>query len=1291
VHVSQTGTAHAAPGGNANTGYQHIDKLVLVQSPVTERQPPQAPRIPSWAIPRPDEQDKVVAAVCAKPGSMVGITTGLEGAGGFGKTMLAEMACADERVREHFAGRVYVVTLGQDVRGPSAIATKVIEAIHFITGHTATYTDPGMAGDELGRLLDQPPGRRTLLVLDDVWEPAQLDPFLRGGRDCVRLVTTRVPAVLPGDALRVRVDQMTQDQARAVLDQDLPPLPEHLASDLITVTGRWPLLLRLANRWMRRQVETGAGIAAAAADMLALLREEGPAAVDRSHPPPDPGDPVQRRRLVRATLQAAIGLLTTSERQCLAELGIFAEDEPVPILVAARLWQARTGLSEPRARDLCHELSSLSLLTVNPDAGGYLVLHDVIRDYLRHDLGSDRITALNAVLTDAVQDDLPPAAPLTASAPDPQAAWWTLAENSDSTPAAGYLADHAISHLLAADRAAQAEAVACDLRWVEARLRQRGPTAPWSDCARVPTSAAARRARDLAQTAHLLAPTDPAHALTAVLHSRLGSLPGWAEQVTARQPQLVYPVLRNHWPPPDLPHPALIRVLDAKDMDMDVSKLVVAADGSWLAAVGGYWSGRLRIWNLATGKQTATLAQGNGELTHMAVAAVGSRLATETSGTVLIWDPISGQQASTFRGSLSPSPIAVAPDGTWLATADGGKVRIWDTATGQQTASLPHIGGGEAKMAVAPDGSWLAVGGLDGTVRIWDPAAGQQTATLTGCKGRVARMAVAPDGSWLAITCGWDDQFRIWDQTLRIWDLSTSAQIGSLYAGGGEAKMAVAPDGTWLAVGGHDGTVRIWDPAAGQQTATLTGCKGKVTQMAVAPDGSWLAATDWDETWTNRVQIWDPATSAQIGTLTGHDIRVAAVAPDGTWLATTGGHDNETVRIWDPATSAQIGTLTGHNSGVSAVVVVAASDGIWLATAGRHDGAVRIWDPAAGQLTATAPEHTGKVTAMAIAPDGTWLATAASGKVRIWDPATGQQTAPLIGRESKVTHMVVASERTCLATIDNAGTIRIWDPATGQQTATFRVHDGSVMVTAMAIAPDGTWLATASGWDKTVRIWDAATGHQTATLPGHMGQVTAITIAPDGTWLASTDDGGGGTARIWHLASGQATRIRPFRMRDPAKLAIAPDSTWLATASGREEVRIWDAATGHQTATLPGNVPRRDTIAIAPDGTWLAVAGDHGTVPICDPATGAQIGTLTGHSEEVVAVAIGPDGTRLATIDSAGTIRIWDKATSRVLAMTRTDGAPFSCTWMPDGAGLVVTGEQGVHFYEFHPAAVPDA
>jgi len=114
--------------------------------------------VPDWVVGRPVELAAVVRALVAGGARTVGITTSLYGAGGFGKTTLARMVCADKQVRQRFGNRVYLVTVGRDVRGAAAVAAKVNDVIKLVAGEDATFTDPRLAGVRLGSLLDS--GRR---------------------------------------------------------------------------------------------------------------------------------------------------------------------------------------------------------------------------------------------------------------------------------------------------------------------------------------------------------------------------------------------------------------------------------------------------------------------------------------------------------------------------------------------------------------------------------------------------------------------------------------------------------------------------------------------------------------------------------------------------------------------------------------------------------------------------------------------------------------------------------------------------------------------------------------------------------------------------------------------------------------------------------------------------------------------------------------------------------------------------------------------------------------------------
>ncbi|MFF8963173.1 NB-ARC domain-containing protein [Streptomyces globisporus] len=977
----------------------------------------------------------------------MGITTSLSGAGGFGKTTLTSAVCAHKRVRRRFRSRTYVVTIGRDVRGHAAVAAKVAEATRFITGDTTEYDDPDLAGAHLGRLLDQRP--RTLLVLDDVWEREQLAPFLRGGRRCVRLVTTRNPNLLPSGSRRIHVDHMSPAQAKAVLTWNLPPLPDSTVSALLRVTGRWALLLRLTNRLIAEQCAGGADATATAERILHRLGDTGPAAVDDPNATWNLDDPRQRNQAVKASIEAATTLLPPGGPDRFTELGIFAEDESIPIPLIARLWQASRGLTEDRTRTLCRDLERLSLLTLDPADAGTISLHDVIRDYLRAELGTAGLARTNDLLVQTVAATLPAARPLAPTHPDPERAWWHLTD--------GYLLDHLIDHLLAADRTPLAEAVAGDLRWIETRLLQRGPTAPFSDLTRIDTPHTRALAHSLAQTAHLLTPTEPAHALTGVLHNRLDTHPHWQPQITAHHHDPVQlPCLATQWPLPDAPAPELQRTLTGHTGP--VRSLVIAPDGTWLATASN-------------------------------------------DGTVRLWDRVSGTCTATLTGHTGPvRKVVMSPDGTWLATnGDDGTVRLWDRVSGTCTATLTGNTGRMMSVVIAPDGTWLATTSHDETVRLWDRVSGTCTATLTGNTGTVWSVAIAPDSTWLATTSR--------DGTVRLWDRVSGTCTATLTDM--VREVVIAPDSTWLAAISIDASVRLWDRASGTCTATLIHHTDMVWSVVVAPDGTWLATTSRDGT----VRLWDRVSGARTATLTGHTgpIDSVVMAPDGTWLTNSG--DDGTVRLWDRVSGTCTATLTGHTGTVREVVI--APDSTWLATNGDNH-TVRLWDRVSGACTATLTGHTGTVREVVIAPDGTWLATTSHDEsVRLWDRATGTCTATLTDRidySGPVWSVAIAPDGTWLATTSRDGTVRLWDRLSGTCTATLTGHTDTVG--SVAIAPDSTWLATTSH-DESVRLWDRLSGTCTATLTGHTDTVGSVAIAPDGTWLATTSHDG--TVRIQNV------------------------------------------------------------------------------------------------------------------------------------------------------------------------------
>ncbi|GAA3395898.1 NB-ARC domain-containing protein [Streptomyces roseoviridis] len=1181
--------------------------------------PPQA--VPDWVVDR-GERARTVKAVCragrprrrpavaapSSPGGTrrfrlrrtrraggsrtVAITTSLEGAGGFGKTVLARAVAASPRVRRHFRGRIYTVTIGRDVRGRAAIAAKVAEATRFLTGDTTAFDDPGLAGDHLGRLLDRRP--RTLLLLDDVWDAEQLEPFLRGGERCVRLVTTRVPAALPRGTERVRVDQMSPDQARAVLTWELPRLPETLVRDLLEATGRWALLLRLTNRLVTRRIATGTDPADAAAEALRGLLANGPAAVDADPAALDLDDPVRRARAVRATVEAARTLLPPGGDRRLAELAVFAEDESIPVPLVARLWEATGGLTEDATRSLCGELDRLSLVSLTPDHGGRITMHDVLRDYLHKELGGADAAALHGTVADA-------------AGADP----WEPPEDSR-----GYLLDHTIEHLLAAGRTAEAERVASDLRWIETRLHQRGPMAAWADLFDVPTPMAARLADDLTRTAHLLTPTDPPELLTNVLHSRLEPLPLWRDRVLHRQtvPEIASrPLLRNRSTPPDLPEPALLRTFLGHTGP--VRSVAVVPDPErgrpFLVTIGA--DGMARGLDPDSGGEFTVDVRGPGRFRALAVAPDGTWLATGGSGrNVHLWTPDRATPSTRTLGPVgergaSLRGLSISPSGTRVATlATDSTLEVWDVGTGEclfgalprgaeRVGSRPWRADEFTCVAFSPGGSWLAAGG-DRGVELMSPDLATRLETRgDGAHGAVDALAVAPDGSWLVAAERGGD--------VRVWDEVTLKSVWSAKAhDGGVTAVAVSPDGRWAGSGGRKGTVAVWDGRTGECRIHCAGHRGPVHAVAFTTDGDRLISAGEDGT----VRVWDATGSARSPRSdAGEGMRTVTVVDGGTRLAVW--HTDGRTRLHDVPGAADGQGTPLRADVVQEVAPAFAPDGDWYAAATAAAFSVELRDRDSGAVTATlelgrSARAPVRAQALAVAPAADWLAVADStGAVQLWDRATSTQTASLPGGEGRADSVTVAPDGSWVAVLrqrpvprreEARRVLRSWLAVLRHGRLPTREARSLIRVWLDALRRE-EWPAR--GEDSQVQVFPLAPGrgatdpHGPVHLDVHHGEkVTALSATPDGRLLTASATG---TVTLWDPRTG--TPLSAFTDPDgPVNgLSVSPDGRRIATAGVM--LRVWDAATGRTVAGVRAETPL-GSCAWLPDGRGLVAVGERG-------------------------------------------------------------------------------------------------
>ena len=236
---------------------------------------------------------------------------------------------------------------------------------------------------------------------------------------------------------------------------------------------------------------------------------------------------------------------------------------------------------------------------------------------------------------------------------------------------------------------------------------------------------------------------------------------------------------------------------------------------------------------------------------------------------------------------------------------------------------------------------------------------------------------------------------------------------------------------------------------------------------------------------------------------------------------------------------------------------VGALDLAWSPTGDRlalagWEGKVSILDAAGGACLRTLPGHPQQVQSVAWSPDGTQIASS-SFSVKLWRVSDGTLLADLGGTGQWITGLTFSPDGKLLAGADGAGKIDIWDLQAKTRVAQLPVTvSGDAQ--GMAFMPDGKTLVVAEGAD--LWFYRLADFQLFLHVPGQSGaQVVALAIAPDGAWLACglTD----GTVQLRALPGGSLLKTLNAGSDAISSLEFSADGKTLLSASRDGTLRFW--------------------------------------------------------------------------------------------------------------------------------------
>ncbi|MEX2287842.1 MAG: c-type cytochrome domain-containing protein [Planctomycetaceae bacterium] len=295
------------------------------------------------------------------------------------------------------------------------------------------------------------------------------------------------------------------------------------------------------------------------------------------------------------------------------------------------------------------------------------------------------------------------------------------------------------------------------------------------------------------------------------------------------------------------------------------------------------------------------------------------------------------------------------------------------------------------------------------------------------------------------------------------------------------------------------------------------------------------------------------------------------------------------------------------------------------------------------------------ISAVAVSPDGQWIAVARYGVVEILAAGDRKPVAALTGHTGQANDVVFSSDGSVLVVASGeaglVGEATIWNTSDWSKKLVVQGHADTLY--AADLSPDGTLLATGS-YDRKIKLWSTATGDEVGELAGHNDAVFDLAFRNDGKLLASAS--GDKTVKLWDVAKRE--RLDTFIEPTEAQYAVAfsPDGRYVVAGGVDNRIRVWEVLEGGREGTNPIRYARFAheapvlELRFSPNGKVLLSSSQDHTIKIWETDEFTQLDAIKGQPDWVSSLAVTPDASKFLAGRLDGTLTSYPVNTSGVHA-----------------------------------------